>query len=47
LGELDEQHDSSEFARIFLDKLESELKQSSNLENINKKYLEGSKVHQI
>jgi hypothetical protein len=25
LGELDEQHDSSEFARIFLDKLESEL----------------------
>jgi ubiquitin C-terminal hydrolase len=47
LGELDEQHDSSEFARIFLDKLESELKQISNIENINKKYLEGGKIHRI
>ncbi len=46
LGSCGEQHDCSEFARIFLDKLESEIKQSS-VENINLKYLEGKKVNLI
>ena len=35
------QHDCSEFARIFLDKLETEMKQSGKIENINLRYLEG------
>ena len=42
-----EQHDASEFARIFLDKIERDLKLSPKLENINKRYLEGQKVRKI
>ena len=41
------QHDCSEFARIFLDKLESELKQSGKIPNINQLYLEGVKLNKI
>ena len=42
-----EQHDTSEFARIFLDKIEREIKMSPKLENINKRYLEGQKVRRV
>ncbi|TNV85471.1 hypothetical protein FGO68_gene12743 [Halteria grandinella] len=42
-----EQHDSQEFVNMFLDKIDRELKQSTELENLTQKYIEGSLFSQI
>jgi hypothetical protein len=43
-----EQHDCSEFARVMLDQLESEIKKAGpSIRNINSEYIEGIKVNRI